>query len=54
MRFLRDESGATAAEYVLIVALIGVTVAVAAGTFGQSMAAALGNAGTALGDAASG
>jgi pilus assembly protein Flp/PilA len=46
--FLRDESGASAAEYVLILAIIGSGIAIAAGTFGGSISTALGNAGTAI------
>ncbi|MEM7662524.1 MAG: Flp family type IVb pilin [Pseudomonadota bacterium] len=35
-RFLKDESGATAIEYALIAALIGVAVATAVGTVGTN------------------
>lgn len=53
MNFLRDESGATAVEYVLLVGVIGATLAVAAGLFGEAVAAAFGSAGSAIGEAAS-
>jgi pilus assembly protein Flp/PilA len=43
--FMRDESGASAAEYVLILAVIGSAVAVAAATFGSAIGTALGNVG---------
>jgi pilus assembly protein Flp/PilA len=46
--FMSDESGAAAAEYVLILAIIGTAIAAAVGTFGQSIATALGKAGDAL------
>lgn len=46
--FLNDESGAAAAEYVLILAIIGGGIVAAATAFGNSIATALGNAGTAL------
>jgi pilus assembly protein Flp/PilA len=39
--FVRDESGASAAEYVLILAVIGSAVAAAALTFGNSIGTAL-------------
>ncbi|MEO0883705.1 MAG: Flp family type IVb pilin [Pseudomonadota bacterium] len=35
-RFLKDESGATAIEYALIAALIGVAIATAVGTVGTA------------------
>jgi len=46
--FLKDESGASAAEYVLILAIIGSGVALAMGTFGQAIADALKSAGDGL------
>jgi pilus assembly protein Flp/PilA len=46
--FLRDESGASAAEYVLILAIIGGGIVAAAMAFGTSISTALGNAGDAL------
>lgn len=48
--FLKDESGASAAEYVLILAIIGSGIAIAAGTFGEAISTALGDAGTAITD----
>jgi pilus assembly protein Flp/PilA len=39
--FLRDESGAAAAEYVLILAIIGAAIATAALTFGEAISTAL-------------
>ncbi len=42
--FLRDESGASAAEYVLILTIIGTALAAAVGTFGGAMANALNRA----------
>jgi pilus assembly protein Flp/PilA len=47
--FLNDESGASAAEYVLILAIIGSAIAAAAVTFGGKIASALDDAGNALG-----
>jgi pilus assembly protein Flp/PilA len=46
--FLRDESGASAAEYVLILAIIGGGIVAAATAFGGSISTALGNAGDAM------
>lgn len=51
LEFLRDESGATAGEYVLVLTLVCTTLAAAAGMFGEALAGALGNAGAAIGDA---
>ena len=48
MKFLRDESGASAAEYVLILTIIGSALAVAVVTFGNTMATALDKAGTTI------
>ena len=42
--FLNDESGASAAEYVLILAIIGSAIVVAAGTLGGAISTALSNA----------
>ncbi|HZZ30966.1 MAG TPA: Flp family type IVb pilin [Phenylobacterium sp.] len=47
--FMRDESGASAAEYVLILAVIGTAVAAACLTFGAAITASLGAAATFLG-----
>lgn len=46
--FLKDESGASAAEYVLILAIIGSGIAAAAVTFGGSITTALDAAGLAI------
>jgi pilus assembly protein Flp/PilA len=47
--FLSDETGASAAEYVLILAIIGTTIAVAIGTFGNAIGTALTGAANAIG-----
>lgn len=41
--FIRDESGASAAEYALILAIVGTGIALAAVTLGESIAGALTN-----------
>jgi pilus assembly protein Flp/PilA len=46
--FLRDDSGAAAAEYVLILAIIGSGIAAAAFAFGGAISDALGTAATNL------
>jgi pilus assembly protein Flp/PilA len=46
--FLNDESGASAAEYVLILAIIGSAIAASALAFGGAIATALNNASTAV------
>jgi pilus assembly protein Flp/PilA len=46
--FLKDESGAAAAEYVLILAIIGSAIAGSAVAFGDAIGAALDKAGTAI------
>jgi pilus assembly protein Flp/PilA len=43
---LNDESGAAAAEYVLILAIVGTALATAAATFGSAIATAMGHAST--------
>ena len=48
-RFLNDESGATAIEYGLIVALIAVVIVTAVTTLGTNLKARLLAAGTAIG-----
>ncbi len=48
--FLNDESGASAAEYVLILAIMGTVLVTALGTFSQSIADALTAAGTFITD----
>lgn len=42
--FVRDESGASAAEYVLILAIIGTTIAVGAVALGDAIGGALNEA----------
>jgi pilus assembly protein Flp/PilA len=49
-RFLRDESGATAIEYALIVALIGTGLIVALQSLGQTVTDMYANIGRALDD----
>jgi pilus assembly protein Flp/PilA len=46
--FLKDDSGASAAEYALILAIVGSGIAVAAVTLGGSISSALGRATTKL------
>ena len=46
--FLADKSGAAAAEYALILAIVGSGIAIAAVTLGNSISTALGKAGTAI------
>ena len=46
--FLRDESGASAAEYVLILAILGSAIVAAMVAFGGSISTALGKAGAKL------
>ena len=46
--FLTDESGASAAEYVLILAIIGTAIASSMTTFGGAIATALNKASTAI------
>jgi pilus assembly protein Flp/PilA len=48
LSYLRDESGAAAAEYALILTIIGTTLLVAVGTLGNDIGTALNNAGTAV------
>jgi pilus assembly protein Flp/PilA len=48
-RFLKDESGATAIEYGLIVALIAVVIVAAVTTLGTNLKARLEAAATAIG-----
>lgn len=44
--FLRDESGASAAEYALIIAIVGVGIGAAALSLGANVQAAIGDAST--------
>ncbi len=46
--FLKDESGAAAAEYVLIIAVMGTAIAAGAAAFGGQLSTALGDIGTFL------
>ena len=46
--FLRDESGASAAEYALILAIIGSGIAIAAVALGTSISGAMTNAKTCI------
>ncbi len=50
--FVRDESGASAAEYVLILAIVGSAIAAGALTLGDSIGGALSDASGAIDDAA--
>jgi len=44
--FIRDESGAAAAEYALILAIVGAGIAVAAGQLGTAISTAINSAQT--------
>lgn len=44
LKFLRNESGAAAAEYALILAIIGAGIAVAAGNLGTAISSAINSA----------
>jgi len=46
--FLRDESGASAAEYAIILAVVGVGIVVAAGTLKTAIAGAMTTAATTI------
>ena len=48
--FLRDESGASAAEYALIIAVVGVGIGAAALVLGQNVETAVGNAANEVAD----
>ncbi|MCP3056996.1 Flp family type IVb pilin [Aurantimonas marianensis] len=48
MRFIKDESGATAIEYGLIAALIGTAIIVAVTTVGTNLSATFTSIGTAV------
>jgi pilus assembly protein Flp/PilA len=48
LRLLRDCKGASAAEYALILAILGTGIAIAALALGQNIANALGATGTAI------
>lgn len=49
--FLRDESGASAAEYVLILAIVGSGIALAIGGLGTAISTELGAASTLISNA---
>jgi pilus assembly protein Flp/PilA len=44
IRMLKDESGASAAEYALILAIVGTAIAIAALTLGNAVSGAMNNA----------
>ena len=46
--YLKDETGASAAEYALILAIVGAGIAVAALTLGNSISTAMNNAGNCI------
>lgn len=46
--FLRDDSGASAAEYALILAIVGAGIAVAAGALGTAISGAMNDAATCI------
>lgn len=48
LQFFRDESGASAAEYALILAIVGVGIVVAAGQLGDAITDALTDAASAV------
>ena len=49
VKFAKDESGASAAEYALILAIVGAGIAAAATTLGTNIATALNGAATTIG-----
>jgi pilus assembly protein Flp/PilA len=53
MTFLKDESGASAAEYALILAVVGVAIGAAALTLGDNVGAAITNASNSVRDCGS-
>ena len=48
INMLRDEAGASAAEYALILAIVGAAIALAAVTLGTSVSGAMTNAATCI------
>ena len=50
LSFFQDETGASAAEYALILAIVGAGIAVAALTLGNSISTAMNDAGTCITD----
>jgi len=49
INMLNDESGASAAEYALILAIVGAGIAIAAWTLGKNISNAMGAVGTKIG-----
>ena len=49
INMIRDESGASAAEYALILAIVGAGIALAAYTLGKNISNAMGAVGTKIG-----
>ena len=49
INLMKDESGASAAEYALILAIVGAGIALAAYTLGQNISNAMGAVGTKIG-----
>jgi len=54
LKYWKDESGAAAAEYALILAIIGAGIAVAAYTLGGNISTAINSAATCVKNASSG
>jgi pilus assembly protein Flp/PilA len=50
IKMLRDDSGASAAEYALILAIIGAGIAIASITLGGAISTAMGDASTCITD----
>lgn len=48
INMLKDQSGASAAEYALILAIVGAAIAIAAVTLGKSVSGAMTNAATCI------
>jgi len=48
LSFIRDESGAAAAEYALILAVVGAGIATAAGALGTAISTAINSAATTI------
>jgi pilus assembly protein Flp/PilA len=51
LRFLKDESGASAAEYALILAIVGIGIVTAAGALRDSISGAMTRAATTISNA---
>jgi pilus assembly protein Flp/PilA len=54
IRMLKDESGASAAEYALILAIVGTAIAVASWTLGKSVAGSMNNASNCINQSSTG